>query len=256
MINHACHCVLTPFPCKGIFWVLKRVTAVIQTVRSCGWSCNFFDSLNGERKEMKVIKGQTKGWKGYEGWRNERNDYPLNFNGSFPLIFDECVECGWLGNTALLWNVGWRASTDSWAQTMWCIQEATQQCGGRKWGHSKAKAASSLPFVQRNADTKTSPALVPRAYSDQTSAVLATNPTSFVPSFFKLTNPTTSSIVTRLRTVRSGVHSTASARDSFALQIVQTDPGAQPASHLMGTRGSFRGRKEAGDWNWPLTTIY
>jgi hypothetical protein len=36
---------------------------------------------------------------------------------------------------------------------------------------------------------------------------------------------------------------------------VQNGSGAHPASCPMGTRGSFPGRKAAGVWNWPLTSI-
>ena len=100
---------------------------------------------------MGVRKGQKKGlW----GWRRKIQK-KLFF---FPQIFDEWMECGCLGNTAGLWSVDWRAVTDSWDQMMWCIQEAKQVCGGRKSIHAKAKAASSLPFVQWNANTMTSPA--------------------------------------------------------------------------------------------------
>jgi len=36
----------------------------------------------------------------------------------------------------------------------------------------------------------------------------------------------------------------------------QTGSGAHPASHPVGTRGSFLGSKAAGPWSWPLTSIY
>jgi hypothetical protein len=36
---------------------------------------------------------------------------------------------------------------------------------------------------------------------------------------------------------------------------VQNGSVAHPASYPMGSRGSFPGGKEAGEWNWPLTSI-
>jgi hypothetical protein len=36
---------------------------------------------------------------------------------------------------------------------------------------------------------------------------------------------------------------------------VQNGSGTHPASHPMGTRGSFPGGKAAGAWSWPLTSI-
>jgi len=35
----------------------------------------------------------------------------------------------------------------------------------------------------------------------------------------------------------------------------QNGSGANPASHPMGTGGSFPGGKVAGAWSWPLTSI-
>jgi hypothetical protein len=37
------------------------------------------------------------------------------------------------------------------------------------------------------------------------------------------------------------------------LHLVQTGPGAHPASYPMGAGGSFPGGKAAGVWSWPLT---
>jgi len=36
---------------------------------------------------------------------------------------------------------------------------------------------------------------------------------------------------------------------------VQTGSGAHPASCPTGTRRSFPGRKAAGAWSWPLTSV-
>jgi hypothetical protein len=36
---------------------------------------------------------------------------------------------------------------------------------------------------------------------------------------------------------------------------VQNGSGDHQASYPMGTRGSFRGRKAAGAWSWPLASI-
>jgi hypothetical protein len=37
---------------------------------------------------------------------------------------------------------------------------------------------------------------------------------------------------------------------------VQNGSGAHPASYPMGTRCSFSGVKAAGEWSWPLTSIW
>jgi len=39
------------------------------------------------------------------------------------------------------------------------------------------------------------------------------------------------------------------------IPVVQPGSGAHPASHAMGTRGSFLGGKAAGACSWPLTSI-
>jgi hypothetical protein len=160
---------------------------------------------------------------GDEGWRYEINDSPLNVNGAFPLIFDECMECGWLGNTRGVWNVGWRASTDSWAQTMWCIQEAKNNVGWERGGGEGSRAmprrrlrpicplSGGMP-IRRQALRYVSP-----ASSDRTSAATVLRPFP-LSSSSSLTNATTVSVVTRLRTKLSGVQSPTIARDFSALQ--------------------------------------
>jgi hypothetical protein len=37
---------------------------------------------------------------------------------------------------------------------------------------------------------------------------------------------------------------------------IQNGSRSHPASSRMGSRGSFRGGKAAGEWSWPLTSIY
>jgi len=42
---------------------------------------------------------------------------------------------------------------------------------------------------------------------------------------------------------------------NFSLHYrVQTGSGAHPASHPVGTRGSFPGGKAVCAWSWPLTS--
>jgi len=41
----------------------------------------------------------------------------------------------------------------------------------------------------------------------------------------------------------------------FFCYRVQTGPGSHPATCEMGNGSSFLGRKAAGEWNWPQTSI-
>ena len=132
------------------------------------------------------------------------------------------MECSDLWTLGGVWNVDWRVTADSWDQTIWCIQEAKQVCGGRKSRHAKAKAASSLPFVQWNVDTMTSPASCASCWCwlHKCCHNMAPITTSSLHSCFSLMKPTTVRIVTRLRNGRSEVQTPESAMDFLALPTV------------------------------------
>jgi hypothetical protein len=52
-----------------------------------------------------------------------------------------------------------------------------------------------------------------------------------------------------------GVRSSVGAGNFSLRHSIQAGSGAHPASYPMRTTGSFPGRKAAGAWSWPLTSI-